>query len=130
MAGMEGFIEVVNEIEVKRLSDPIPVVKGDGTRRVHWVHDPIKIVSAVTFEIIIEKDKTFGGYVRSLYEKHLQNPKSAQQLTLKSYDDSYAIVDQATMPNFVFQSVKSTGGDTGKHQESKIIVVGQPQDWL
>jgi hypothetical protein len=130
MGGMEGTIEIVNNIEVKRMSDPIPIVKGDGRNQVQFCHDPAKIVSPVTFEIIMEKDKAFGLYVRQLFDRHLRNPKTAQQLELRSYDDDGNIVDTATMPEFVFQSVKGPDGDTMTHKETRVTVVGQPRDWL
>ncbi len=130
MGGMDGTIEVVSNIEIKRMSDPIPVIKGDGSNRVKFIHDPAKIVSPVTFEIIIEKSKAFADYVRNLFEDHKRRPGSARALELRSYDDDENIVDQATMPNFVFQSVKGPDGDTMRHGEARVVVVGQPEDWI
>lgn len=128
MAGLSGFIEVVSNIETKRLSDPIPVIKGDGRNQVKFIHDPARIVSPVTFEIIPEKEKALALYVRQLFDQHKRNPASAGALEIRSYDDDGGIVDQATMPNAVIQSVKASDGNTMQHQESKIIVTVQPLD--
>jgi hypothetical protein len=130
MGGMEGTIEVIAAPEMKRVQDAVPVIKGDGRNRVQFIHDPAKMISPITFEIIIEKERAFALYVRQLFAQHLSNPRSALQLTIKSYDDDGTVVDTATMPNAVIQNVKGPEGDTGRHGEAKVSVTVQPLDWI
>ncbi|MGH9760682.1 MAG: hypothetical protein ACREDR_47850 [Blastocatellia bacterium] len=129
MSGLSGTIEVVTAPEIKRMSDPIPIIKGDGKNTVQFIHDPARIISPVTFKIIIEQEKAFASYVRQLFNAHKNNPAAAGSLRLDSYDDSGGIVDSASLMNAVIQNVKAAEGDTGKHGEAVIEVTVQPADW-
>ncbi|HEY6332775.1 MAG TPA: hypothetical protein VI756_25855 [Blastocatellia bacterium] len=126
MSGLSGYIEIVTAPEVKRMSDSIPIIKGDGNNTVQYIYDPAQIVTPVTFKIIIEQEKAFAAYIRQLFQQHMLNPQSAGSLMLRSYSPAHAIVDTATMPTAVITSCKAAEGDTGKHSEALVEVTVQP----
>ena len=128
MNGFNATLEKVSQASIKRGNNPFIVVKGDGTSKAEYVHDPVLTFPEVTLSVAVAKNDAFVANARMLALQHKQDPSTATNVDIKSFDDSGAVVNQISLVKAVIQEVKMPDGDTGSHTEAMAEIIVQPAD--